>query len=366
MSSSVDGGATWSASEPLRDREGRSIPGDGGNLVKLNSGGLGLMSTVPNYSHRSGQPPLALWQRDSYSIWFTRSDDEGRTWSSRVRVSEPGVDAVPLHDAATVTSSGRIVLPVYHYVGQRDIVPEDAGRCVALRGDELVSIQGHDYENAMDFCWVYYSDDEGETWQRNEDGTMIVTLDYSAGGHYSCEESVVAEVSPDHLLLIHRTPLGRFYQSWSSDDGTTWSLPEPTSLASSRAPASLKRVPGTGDLLILWNQASAEEIRMGYHRHRLSAAISHDGGVTWQHHKSVRAPAGEATTKVEPPPIQYYRSRRHASRRPAGWRQPYSSYPAAAFWEDRVIITFYSPGPDAPEGRKGVCMGLPLSWFYDV
>ena len=363
---SMDGGETWQEPQPILDLEGIETPGTAPTLMRLPSDRIGLLYRVIAW-RAAGKTALTgtdLKKRDSASVWFATSEDEGQTWSKPRRVSEPGVDAIPMHDSAIVTSRGRIVAPVYHYVGHRNMVPEGVGRRVALQGDKWVNIGGHDFENCMDFSWVYYSDDEGRSWQRNEDGTMIVTLDYSAGGHYSCEESAVAEVSPDHLLLIHRTPMGRFYQSWSSDDGTTWSLPEPTSLASSRAPASLKRIPGTGDLLILWNQASAQEIGMGYHRHRLSAAISHDGGVTWQHHKNVRAPEGDRTTEVEPPPIQYYRTMRHASRRPTGWRQPYSSYPAAAFWEDRAILTFYSPGPDAPQDRRGVCMGLPLSWFY--
>ena len=40
-------------------------------------------------------------------------------------------------------------------------------------------------------------------------------------------------------------------------------------------------VPGTGDLLLVWNQASAEEIQNGLSRHRLSTAISNDGGASW-------------------------------------------------------------------------------------
>ena len=108
-------------------------------------------------------------------------------------------------------------------------------------------------------------------------GTLL-TLDTSAGGHYSCEEPSIAEVSPGNLLLFHRTPVGRLFQSWSSDNGTTWSLPEPTALASSRAPAALMRIPGTDDLLTIWNQASADEIERGLQRHRLTSAISKDGG----------------------------------------------------------------------------------------
>lgn len=344
---SADGGETWGKPQPLLDSTGSVLTG-AGSPRRLKSGGIGI-----------------ICNGSGYSLWFSRSGDEGKTWSKPTRISEPGIQTMAMHDSTVVTSSGRIVVPAYTWVGggAGGLVPEGAGKCVALVGDDYQPIGGHDYENAMDFAFVYFSDDEGKTWQRNTDGSMIVTLDYSAGGHYSCEESAIAEVSPNHLLLIHRTPMGRFYQSWSSDDGTTWSQPEPTALASARAPACLKRIPGSNDLLLVWNQTSAEEIEMGFKRNRLSAAISQDGGLTWKYHKNVRSREGDRTTHVEVSPIKYYRARRLANKRQNAYR-PYSTYPSVSFWKDRVIITFFAPDPDTPRDKGRICMGLPLSWFY--
>ena len=229
---SEDGGETWTEPLSLTDGSGNQIVGSAANLVVLKSGALGLIYAYTPEGDK-GRP-----------AWFIRSDDEGETWSDPVMVSEPGVMAAIWNDTAIVTSSGRIVIPVYWYVGKRVIIPQGVGASVGLLGDEWAGVGGHGYENIIDVSWVYYSDDEGRTWQRNEDGEMMVTIDYSAGGHFSCEESVIAEVSPNHLLNVHRTQLGRLYQSWSDDDGSTWSHPEPTTLASSRAPACLRRVPG--------------------------------------------------------------------------------------------------------------------------
>lgn len=265
---SVDGGETWSESRALTDRSGNQIDGNSPNLLTLNSGDLGLIYF------------FAARPDEARPVWFIRSMDEGASWSDPVRVSEPNVKTAIWNDAAIVTSTGRIVLPVYYFVGNRMIVPDGVSRSVGLFGDEWATVGGHGYENVMDVSWVYFSDDEGRSWQRNPDGEMMVTIDYNAGGHFSCEESVVAEVSPKHLLMIHRTQIGRLYQSWSDDDGSTWSHAEPTVLASSRSPACLRRIPGTNDLLILWNQASGGEIRRGRQRHRLTSAISQDGGVT--------------------------------------------------------------------------------------
>ena len=357
---SEDGGDTWSEPEALTDSSGKQVLGNSANLVVMKSGALGVLYSFTPEAEK-GRP-----------IWFIRSENEGQSWSDPVRVSEPIVKAAAWNDTAIVTSTGRIVLPVYYFVGQRHIVPEGVSRSLGLFGDEWATVGGHGYENIIDVTWVYYSDDEGQTWQRNEDGEMMVTIDYSDGGHYSCEESVVAEVSPGHLLMVHRTHLGRLYQSWSDDDGTTWTHPEPTTLASSRAPACLNRVPGTDDLLILWNQVSADEIQRGRQRHRLTSAISQDGGVTWKFRKNVGALDGDDTTYIEPPPIKSYRAANYVSRLPSNDRV--MDYPSVSFWKDRVIINakFKERGADIdiqPRGkgvRTSITLGLPLQWFYDA
>ena len=69
-------------------------------------------------------------------VWFIRSEDEGESWSDPVRVSEPKVKTAIWNDTAIVTSTGRIVLPTYYFVGNRRIVPEGVSRSVGLFGDE--------------------------------------------------------------------------------------------------------------------------------------------------------------------------------------------------------------------------------------
>ena len=366
---SKDGGSTWRAPEPVIDVDGNSMDCAMSHLLRLKSGGIGGF-----YDRSEVDKPYGL------SPWFVKSDDEGKTWSEPVQVGEPFNNAV-MH-GATVTSTGRIVVSVYKLLGK---TVWEKGR--ALFGDDIALVGHHGYEHFFTYCWAYYSDDEGKTWKANE-GTgvwgagaeLFVTLDYSAGGHYRCNEPVVAEVSPHHLLMILRTPLGRFYQSWSADDGTSWSRPEPTALASALAPAALGRIPGSDDLLIIWNQASADEIQRGMQRHRLSSAISRDGGATWRHTGhvfSIFLKDGD-TEKIEPPSIQPYRALEHAPRLPPNDLE--GTYPFLSFWKDTAIISFmcrerayYIIDPEKgegefPGGERGittsVCVGLPISWFY--
>ncbi len=361
---SADGGKTWGEPEPVLDAEGNRLEGGIGYPLRLKSGEIGGFCSGGDRGDQYGMSPF-----------FCRSNDEGKTWSGPVQVGEPYNNAV-MH-GAEITSQGRIVVSVYTLIGQ---TVREKGR--ALFGDHLALVGHHGYEHFFTYCWVYYSDDEGETWQTNEGkgvwgagGELFVTLDYSAGGHYRCNEPVVAEVGPDHLLMLLRTPLGRLYQSWSNDDGTTWSMPEPTALASALAPAALARIPGTDDLLVIWNQSSADEIERGLQRHRLSSAISKDGGATWEHGRNVFCLKEGDTTCVEPPPIRSYRAMEHAPRLPPNDLE--GTYPYVSFWQDQVIVRHFCrdrayyicdqegrTGYESPERdlgvTTGVCMGLPI------
>jgi hypothetical protein len=396
---SPDGGVTWTEPEPICGEEGRPLEEGlvslfpprtgwqftGIRLLRLKSGGIGGFAGESNQAKPYGNSP-----------WFTRSDDEGKTWSKPVRMAEPYNNAV-MHGAAALTSTGRIVAPVYDFIGQH--LRRERGR--APFRDQFAFVGHHGHENAMCYCWAYYSDDEGQTWRPNDEkgiwatgAELFVTLDTSAGGHFTCEEPDVVEVSPEHLLMIHRTSLGRLFQSWSSDNGGTWSQPEPTTLASSRSPAAIARIPGTGDLLIIWNQSSADEIENGLQRHRLSSAVSKDGGETWQRGRNVFSVFQQRgdISYVEPPPIQNYRAMDLAPRLPSNDIE--GMYPYLTLWKDRAIIQFGgverarsivdSEGKtsyerrDLPaserqrlEGQKHpstsgeVCIGLPISWFFE-
>ena len=372
---SVDGGVTWGEPEPMRDAAGQPV--ERGHPILLPSGGLGLL-------YSDSRDRRARYGMD---VWFRRSDDEGRTWSQPVEVSEPHNNAwigAGYGPPVTVTSGGRIVVAAWAGIGKTE-----SDRATALYGDRWTRTGSHGWESFFRYSWAYYSDDEGRTWHVSEGkgvhgggGELFITLDYGAGGAHSCEEPVVTDVSPGHLLMFHRTGLGRFYQSWSADDGANWTQPEPTSLATAQAPAALRHIPGTDDLLLIWNQSSADEIWRGRQRHRLSSAISRDGGATWQHGRNVFSveDGDGVTTRIEAPPIEYYRAMEHSPRQPPG--DLVGTYPCLAFWRDRAIVTFRcfdrsrylldAPLPQRPQSLsaaqagRAVCVsvGLPISWFY--
>ena len=374
---SRDGGRSWDSPRPLVDTSGEPLKGegapDGGNpsLLQLKSGGLALV-----YSKKTTDPT------HNHTVWFSRSDDGATSWSPPRKISEPNNNAWKFHNSAIVTSRGRIVVPVFTLVGKS---LKERGR--ALFGDAPALIGHHGWEEFFAYCWAYYSDDEGKTWKTNTGkgvwaagSELFATVDYSSGGHYQTSEPSVVEVAPDHLLMLLRTPLGRLYQSWSKDDGASWSRPEPSPVASALAPPAVERIPGSHELLLVWNQSSAEEIQQGLQRHRLSSAISKDGGASWESRPNVFSTfqKAEDRIRIEPPPIRFYRARERASRLTPNDME--GTYPSITFWRDRVLVCFmcrersyYSldsqgrTGYDLPSGQRGtttfIRVALPLSQF---
>lgn len=138
----------------------------------------------------------------------------------------------------------------------------------------------------------------------------------------------------------------------------------------------------------MWNQESEEEIRRGYNRTRLSAAISRNGGSVWEFFQNVESL--HESVRVEPGPIrsvylaEYHFPPGHAAPERQGkyiemaaihgrW-----SYPSVCVLADRVLIAHtYSIYEEHPTEAKLVLSSragedsinqklkvLPLSWFH--
>jgi hypothetical protein len=132
----------------------------------------------------------------------------------------------------------------------------------------------------------------------------------------------------------------------------------------------LTRIPKTGDLLCVWNQVSREEIRRGYRRGRLSAAISKDNGFSWTNFKTLELSEGlEDVARIAPEyPISMVRARQFVGDLPEGFS--YFHYADVAFVGDKVFLMYLRGGPlfGIAEQKLGeqrdVLRIYPLEWFY--
>ncbi|MAE67721.1 MAG: hypothetical protein CMJ18_25990 [Phycisphaeraceae bacterium] len=199
---------------------------------------------------------------------------------------------------------GRIVLPFYLQMdGQHpDYTREQRGGYATYQGKTIL-LETHTHVPEMSGSFMVYSDDEGQSWSTS-DGFMMGYFDHGNMGFTTADEPIVAELSDGRLLCYLRSTCGRIVRSHSGDGGATWSKVEPTDLANSNSPCALARIDGTTDLVLIWNQVSAEEIRAGYRRGRLSLAVSRDDGETWQAFKTLeRVSTLEDIERIEPPAL---------------------------------------------------------------
>ena len=342
---SNDHGRTWSETFAVKETDGSEIPLAQNtahlSLLHLKSGRLGIVHGGP--VSRPG--------RDG-TVHFRTSEDSGKTWSKAIPIDP--IFAVCRTQAARVLSSGRIVVPVMKWISPY------TGR------------NSEDENNNLCYSWVYYSDDEGQTWSRSL-SELLVILDRGRSGYTHFEETVLEELPDKTLLMFGRTELGRPYQSTSNDEGISWTSPEPVQLASSYTPSTLIRIPSTKDLLVAWNQTSTEEMLTGLNRHRLSTAISKDEGKTWTHFRNLESL--DNRTQIEPPTGEpaIYRMENYAYLQPVDRdRYPRAPgcvricYPTVSFVDDEATFAYdYGYGVGEFKSRSSTKVKIvSLDWLY--
>lgn len=247
---SDDQGRTWSQPVTLVENTG----GDNVmsvSLLRLASGKLALFYLIKN-SWIDCRPHMRI------------SNDDGATWTEpKLVLAAPGY-FVMNNDRAIQTSKGRIILPLAFH---------------RSRGSDPESSKSFD-ARAIDI-WIY-SDDEGVTWQESASWWAIPVRSGSG-----LQEPGVVELADGSLFSWCRTDQGAQYGFNSMDAGRTWTPPVPTEMKSPNGPASIKRLPGSNDLLALYNDHSGKFPFPKGKRNPYVAAISSDGGKTWPLRKRV-------------------------------------------------------------------------------
>ncbi len=342
---SADRGRSWGATEPVLEAGGKPIEVGRDNLhlsfLRLRSGSLGIVYGGP-YA-RPGRDGTML---------FRSSHDQGATWSAAV-VIDP-IFSLCRTGGARVLSTGRIVVPAFKWIS---------------------SFGGGDSENeanSINFSWAFYSDDEGRSWSRSL-SELFISVDDGRLGVYSFEEPSLEELRDGSLLMFGRSELGRFYQSVSKDHGVNWSAPKPVNLAAAYAPPMLARISSTGDLLLVWNQASGEEILSGLSRHRLSTAVSRDDGLTWSTFRNLESLDDRERLASPPATPHVYRMVDYEYRQPVD-RLRYKHapgclricYPTVVFHGDEVAFAYdYGYGVGELEHASATKIKIvPVGWLY--
>ncbi len=243
---SGDGGKTWSNEDRLIvEREGdmnvMSV-----SLLRLQDGRIALWYLKKN-SETDCKPLLRL------------SADEGETWSAPI--------------ACITDKNGYFVL--------------NNNRVIQLKnGRLLMAVALHRPEDgkwtAQATLYSYYSDDSGATWKPGAavpNTTDIIT-----------QEPGLVELKDGRIMMLIRASGGKQQLSYSGDKGVTWSHIEESAIYSPISPATVTRIPKTGDLLLVWNNnKKTDPAWHGGARTPLTVAVSRDEGKTWEHIRNIEA-----------------------------------------------------------------------------
>lgn len=246
---SDDEGRTWSGEPQVVVENGVAANVMSVSLLRLQSGRLALFYLIKN-SLLDCRPVMRI------------STDEAVTWSEPRLVGEAPGYFVLNNDRVIQLKTGRLVVPLgFHRARASD--PK----------------QRHSLDPRALALWCL-SDDEGTTWREAEDWWAL-----PARTQTGLQEPGVVELADGRVFSWMRTDQGAQFGCYSTDGGRSWPSPEKTSLASPVSPASIKRWPGSADLLAVFNDHSGQFPFSKGKRTPLVAAISSDNGRTWPQRK---------------------------------------------------------------------------------
>jgi hypothetical protein len=362
---SADGGRTWQLldritfPDPPANVQGDKGGGFGGytgpaGIVNMKNGKLGMTWTQ---SYGIGGNHQLL---DHY---FRTSDDNGDTWSDDVLVNLGHDKGAPFFGTLRQLDSGRLIQPVRWLLWGGD---HNVNHSTSEVNGEIVAHEGHLHHPEFESAYCYFSDDNGATWSRSK-GDILGYLQDGWGNYVSMDEPTLDQLPDGRVLLIARSSLGRLMRSISEDGGETWSIPEPTDLMSDGAPCASVRLPGSNDVLIVWNQSSASEIRRGLRRCRLCSAITRDG-VKFDHFRTIEwhSYVPKCDEHINPEPwLQMLRASDHVGPLPDNYGN--SCYPAISVNGDEVLVNYLHILPRHPGGGIGALKLriMSVGWFSE-
>ena len=259
---SKDDGLTWTE-HPLLDPE--KFSGIGPAPVQTRNGTIIVgFSNIKEMSDLHWNNETNCYDPDAkLPTYITYSRDNGKTWS----------DPLKLHDAWTGANRAMIETHDGHIVFSTMIMLNYQGRHCVL---------------------TYVSSDDGATWKPSN----VLDHPSSGGDHSGIMEADIIQLNDGRLWMLIRTNWDYFYESYSSDNGLTWSAYAKTDIDASSAPGKLLRLQ-SGRIVLIWNrlyhkgkneirrwggvdgEKQLSEVAASWQRDELSLMYSDDDGKTW-------------------------------------------------------------------------------------
>lgn len=240
---SEDGGKTWTTED---------------KIILQNEGGMNVMS-VSLLRLQNGDIALFYLRKNSTEdcIPFMRiSEDETQTWSDAVQcITDKKGYFVLNNDRVIQLNGGRLLMPV-----------------------ALHNTPDGEWKNKADL-YCCFSDDNGKTWTSGKkvpNTTEVVT-----------QEPGVIEMQDGRIMMYIRASGGFQQVSFSADQGETWSHIKTSNIPSPLSPATIEKVPGTKDWLLVWNNNDGSNPDTKGYRTPQTVAVSKDEGKSWENIKNL-------------------------------------------------------------------------------
>ena len=136
-------------------------------------------------------------------------------------------------------------------------------------------------------CFLFQKN-QGKHWK--DTGTRIETKPENAterNGTRNLLQPTIIERKDGSIFCLNRAsrPLGKMYQTISTDGGFHWSAPEPGLLPNPGGGFCMIKLQ-SGNIAIAYNHAPAEPLNI-LERNPVSIAISEDEGRTWQYRRNL-------------------------------------------------------------------------------
>lgn len=249
---SDDQGRTWKDAHTLVPKPS---PPAAGNIV--HPGFLRLANGDVLLSYIYSTYPTTPYYGHNY---YRRSSDEGKTWTDQYLLTPYPGYVIVHNDRIHTLSNGRIL-------------------AIAEFKAHMPSTEDHRGYVGMSF----FSDDMGYSWQASKNTVDMYPIEVQEG------DSV--ELKDGRIMMFARSYSGYAAKAFSDDKGETWSkgeLMNEFKMPSAGMP-SVRRIPGTGDLLFFWISESANDKDNPKISRRcaLTTAISKDEGKTFIHQRNI-------------------------------------------------------------------------------
>lgn len=206
---------------------------------------------------QKGNIHLLVFREPDLAVFHTLTSVKGKKWEPLQKIAEGRIGAIR---GFIQTKSGRLIFAFHR------------------RAWERKPPFGSSYTSSV------WSDDTGKTWNQSTSRVVAPVFENYNGNNYGAVEPNLVQLSDGRILMLCRTQTGWLYQSFSDDEGETWSDGKPSIFHSSNSPADLLKL-ADGRIVITWCNTAVTELktfgRIYTHRDVLHMAISDDDGQSW-------------------------------------------------------------------------------------